>query len=158
MRRPLSVFAVQAINHTSTTSNRQPQTSISLDNYNTRSFYLDLIHSSPPTISALLHWQTSLRPTPTFNSTFWKNIYAPLSHNKHCNITRKTAHRILPTALSLYRMTVHPTPNCGQCGSVETLEHLLLDCPNIRPFWNVIASYIDKISSNQVPMTPHIQL
>ena len=55
-------------------------------------------------------------------------------------------------------MTVHPTPNCGQCGSVETLEHLLLDCPNIRPFWNVIASYIDKISSNQIPMTPHIQI
>ena len=102
--------------------------------------------------------ETSLRPTPTFNSTFYKNIYTPLSHNKHCNITWKTAHRILPTALSLYCMTVHPIPNCGQCGSGETLEHLLLDCPNIRPFWNVIASSIDKISSNQVPMTPHIQL
>ena len=129
-----------------------------IERHSTRAFYLDLLHLSPPTIPALQQWSNSLLPQPVFNTAFWKNIYTPYSSNKHCDITWKIAHRNLPTALSLYRMAVHPTTLCPHCNSVETIEHLLLHCPNILNFWSTISAYINKITQQQVAVTPTLQL
>ena len=129
-----------------------------IERHSTRAFYLDLLHLSPPTIPALQQWSNSLLPQPVFNTTFWKNIYTPYSSNKHCDITWKIAHRNLPTALSLYRMAVHPTTLCPHCNSVETIEHLLLYCPNLLNFWSTISAYISKITQQQVAATPTLQL
>ena len=129
-----------------------------LERHITRAFYLDLLHLSPPTIPALQQWSTSLLPQPVFNAAFWKNIYTPLSANKHCDITWKIAHRNLPTALSLYRMAVHPTTLCPYCNSVETIEHLLLQCPHLLTFWSTIGEYIDKITGKTLTLNPTLQL
>ena len=126
--------------------------------HSTRAFYLDLLHLSPPIIPALQQWSNSLLPQPVFNTHFWKNIYTSYSDNKHCDITWKIAHRILPTALSLYRMAVHLTTQCPHCNSVETIEHLLLHCPNLLTFWSTISAYINKITQLQVAVTPTLQL
>lgn len=55
-------------------------------------------------------------------------------------------------------MAVHPTTLCPHCNSVETIEHLLLHCPNILNFWSTISAYINKITQQQVAVTPTLQL
>ena len=96
-------------------------TPLPFERHTTCAFYLDLLHLSPPTIPALTQWSTSLLPQPVFNAAFWKNIYTPLTVNRHCDVTWKIAHRNLPTALTLYRMAVYPTTQCPHCNS-ETDE------------------------------------
>ena len=128
-----------------------------IERQSTHAFYLDLLHLSPHTIPALQQWSNSLLPQPVFNTAFWKNIYTPYSFNKHCDKTWKIAHHNLPTALSLYHMAVYPTTQCPHCNSVETIEHLLLHCPNLLTFWSTISTYINKITQ-QVAITPTLQL
>ena len=55
-------------------------------------------------------------------------------------------------------MAVHPTTQCPHCNSVETIEHLLLYCPNLLTFWSTISVYINKITQLQVTVTPTLQL
>ena len=129
-----------------------------LSQYRSYLFYNDLVSLNDRPIPALLHWQTTLPSPPVFNFKFWKNLYPPLVTNKQGDLNWKIAHRILPTALSLHRMTVHPTPHCHRCGEVESLPHLLLECRYLQPFWTSIQLYTDKITSHTVTLTSSLQL
>lgn len=119
----------------------------------TRTFYLHLMSSRAPELPALQHWHSTLLPRPTFGRHRWKLAYPPLVTNKLGDLNWKIIHRVLPTAQSLYRMTVHPTPNCHLCGFPETLEHLLLHCTHITSFWLTIHQYVDKLTNCSVPLT-----
>ena len=140
------------------TTGPSAQPPLNIERHSTRAFYLDLLHLSPPTLPALQQWSNSLLPQPVFNTAFWKQIYTPYSVNKHCDIAWKIAHRILPTALSFFRMAVHPTTQCPHCNSVETIEHLLLHCPHLLTFWSTISTYINKITRHQIAVTPTLRL
>ena len=54
--------------------------------------------------------------------------------NKHGNTHWKIAHRMLPTALSLNRMGILDMPNCHCCGSIDNIEHPLLECKAVNTF------------------------
>lgn len=124
------------------------QTPLNIENHTTRDFYLDLLHLPPPSIPALQYWTNFLPPQPSFNTAFWKK--------KHCDITWKIAHRNLGTANSLYCMAVYPTTQCPHCNSVETIEHLLLDCPNLLTFFGQPLTHIStKVPNNTSPLLLH---
>lgn len=124
----------------------------------TRQFYTALIQDSDTEIPALQYWQRTLNPPVTFNATFWKSIYCPLLPNKHGEITWKITHRVLPTAYSLYKINVHPTMTCHHCTATETVDHLLLQCPELRPFWATVKGYIADISDKTITLTDQIAL
>ena len=136
------------ISHANTTDPSTP-----LQHYRTRHFYRDLVTCRNTNLPAIPHWQATLQPPPTFNKEFWKNLYPPLASNKQGNLNWKIAHRILPTALSLHRMTVHPTSTCHNCGEVETIPHLLLHCQHLTHLWDTIQLYTDKITIHTVNLT-----
>ena len=119
----------------------------------TRIFYLHLMNDRALELLALQHWHSTLLLRPTFNRHRWKLAYPPLVPNKLGDINWKIIHRVLPTAHSLYRMTVHPTPNCHLCGFPETLDHLLLHCSHVTPFWLKIHQYVDKLTNHSIPLT-----
>ena len=126
-----------------------------IERHTTRAFYLDLLHLSPPTLPALQQWSTSLLPQPVFNAAFWKNIYTPLSANKHCDITWKIAHRNLPTALSLYRMAVYPTTQAHTAilwkQSSTFCYTALTSSPSGQPF-ATISTKLPKNNSRLLPL------
>ena len=110
-------------------------------------FHLNLTKDCAPEIPALQHWHSTLLPSLTFNRHRWKLAYPPLVPNKLGDVTWKIIHCILPTAQSLYRMTVHTTPNFHLCGYKETIDHLLLHSSYVTPFWLKIHQYIDKLTN-----------
>lgn len=129
----------------------QTQLTNPTEHHTTRDFYLDLLHLPPPSIPALQFWTNFLPPQPSFNTAFWKR--------KHCDcdtVTWKIAHRNLGTALSLYCMAVYPTTQCPHCNSVETIEHLLLDCPNLLTFFGQPLTHIStKVPNNATLLLLH---
>ena len=64
--------------------------------------------------------------------------------NKKRNTHWKIAHRVLPTALSLNRMGILDTPYCHCCGSIDNIEHALLECKAVNTFWG----YVNQFSGN----------
>ena len=129
-----------------------------LEHYRTKHFHRDLVNNSPTHLPAITYWQTTLPLPPTFNTQFWKNLYPPLASNKQGDLNWKIAHRVLPTALSLNRMTVHPTPACHLCNEVETLSHLILHCQHLIPLWDCLQMYTDKITTHTLHLTDTIKL
>lgn len=124
----------------------------------TRLFYQHIMAHRSPTIAALQSWRDRLPTPPTFNRFFWRAVYPPLAPNRIGDLNWKIVHRILPTSLSLYRMTVFNTPNCRHCGLTETIEHLLIECPQTKAFWSQLNYITDKLTDNQVQLSPLIIL
>ena len=105
-----------------------------LANVPTRTFYRLLTSASAQPIPSVQYWSRTLQPAPNFNATFWKSMYCPLLPNKFGDLTWKVAHRVLPTAFSLFRINAYHSMDCHHCTDTETIDHLLLHCPTLRPF------------------------
>ena len=129
-----------------------------LANVPTRTFYRLLTASPTLSVPSLDYWSRTLQPAPTFNATFWKSLYCPLLPNKFGDLTWKVAHRVLPTALSLFRINAYPSADCHHCSATETIDHLILHCPNLRPFWSTVGQYVSDISDATIPLTDQIIL
>ena len=130
-----------------------PSDTVDFTRGKTRLFYQLLMNDRYPTIAALQVWHDHLQSTPPFNHRFWKLMYPPMVHNRIGDLNWKIAHRILPTALSLSRMTVYHTSNCRHCALTETIEHLLFNCRETQAFWHQIKPFIENITDKQVTLT-----
>ena len=118
----------------------------------TRTFYRHLHHAHKPPVPAVDRWKQLLQPTPVFNAKQWRTLYSPLATNKQGDLNWKIAHRVLPTALSLNKMTVYDSPDCHRCGETDTIEHALLECPTVLTFWRKIEPLLNKISNSNLPV------
>ena len=130
---------------------------IDLCDHTTAIFYRQLLDTSIVP-SALEFWRQILKPQPSFNSAVWANVYPPLASNRLGDLNWKLAHRVLPTALSLYRMGVYATPRCHRCGQIENSEHVSTVCASTNPLWIQVQSYVDRISNSCLRITNHIKL
>lgn len=101
------------------------ETPIDISSCKTSHLYRHLLQAGKPVIPAVVYWKQTLQPEPRFNTRQWKTLYPPLINNKHGDVNWKIAHRVLPTALSLNRIGVFPTPNCHRCGATDNLEHAM---------------------------------
>jgi len=55
-------------------------------------------------------------------------------------------------------MGVYDTADCHRCGATDTVEHSIIECPTIDNFWNHVQTFVDKISSNNLPLTTGLKL
>ena len=53
---------------------------------------------------------------------------------------------------------MYPTPGCHRCGSIDTLEHAILECPTVLTFWNQIQTYVDKITDHMLTLSSQVKL
>ena len=134
------------------------ETPIDISSCKTRHFYRHLLQADKPVIPAVVHWKQTLQPEPRFNTKQWKTLYPPLINNKHGDVNWKIAHRVLPTALSLNRIGVFPTPNCHRCGATDNLEHAMLECPTVDNLWSQIQAYVDKITDQRLTLNTQVKL
>ena len=79
----------------------------------------------------------------------WKSVYDfinnVIQNTKVRQMRYKLIHKIIPTNENLFTCKVKISPLCLCCGELETIEHLLLDCPYVRPFWYIVQITFQKI-------------
>ncbi|KAI8024201.1 putative ribonuclease H protein [Camellia lanceoleosa] len=81
----------------------------------------------------------------------WKSIWGLHIKRKIQHFMWRCAHNILPTNLALCQRKVLADPWCPRCGvELETLDHLLLRCPDSQLVW--------KCSPLRLEWPPHITL
>ena len=124
----------------------------------TRHLYGQLHDRKKPVVPAIGRWKASLQPEPVFSSKQWMTLYSPLISNKQGHTNWKIAHRVLLTALSLNRMGLLDTPNCHRCGSIENIEHALLECRVVNDFWGYVEQFIRKLSENKLVLSPALKM
>ena len=134
------------------------ETPTDISSCRTRHFYGHLLQADKPVIPAVDYWKQTCQPKPRFNTKQWKTLYPPLINNKHGDVNWKIAHRVLPTALSLNRIGVSPTPNCHRCGATDNLEHAMLKCPTVDNLWSQIQAYVDKMTDQKLTLNTQVKL
>ena len=82
----------------------------------------------------------------------------PLFNKKQGDKNWKLPYRVLPTALSLYRMGVWKSPLCHRCGERDTIEHAVIKCPLVDTFWRQVQHLINKITNSTLPLTDDIKI
>ena len=54
----------------------------------------------------------------------------------------KILHNILPTNILLKKMGIKTSELCDFCGELEVIEHMLIYCPKLRGFWEMVFNII----------------
>lgn len=134
------------------------QTPIDILSCKMRHFYGQLYDRKKPVIPAIDQWKASLQQEPTLSSSQWKTLYSLLVSNKQGDTNWKTAHRVLPTTLSVSRMGTLSTPNCHRCGAIDNIEHTMLEWAAVHDFWEHVEQFIRKISDNKLVLSPALKM
>ena len=84
----------------------------------------------------------------------WKKLY--LLSNK-CNLNAKMVffqyqilHKTLITNRKLKMFNLSDTEMCDNCDKIETIEHLLYDCPYTTTIWEIIWKWLRKYITDQL--------
>jgi len=68
--------------------------------------------------------------------TVWKNVgKAPVSRTNRAE-WYKIIHDIHPTNVRHHKIRMVPTDKCGDCATVDTVEHRLIECGEGKHIWN----------------------
>ena len=74
------------------------------------------------------------------------------------DINFKILHNILTTNTLLEKMKIKNSNKCDFCGSVDNIEHALVQCERLRSFWDSILQWIKKEFEITIPDTDLIKL
>ncbi len=77
-------------------------------------------------------------------SIFWDRIYTQkikhIEYKKFAEFNFKLIHNILPCGFIVSKWNNNVTQQCGFCGEIETLQHMIFDCERIHEIWRLIES------------------
>ena len=88
------------------------------------------------------------------DSSKWSDIYTlPFQctiENRMQSFQFKINHNILFTNEKLFKFGMISSPMCSFCDNeIETLEHLFVNCDNVKPLWNRLKNDIPAMFSNE---------
>ena len=69
----------------------------------------------------------------------WTYKLRKLTITRHKNLILKLAHGDWYTKDRLFRFGLIDSPNCDECGQLETIRHKILECPNKCRVWQALA-------------------
>ena len=68
----------------------------------------------------------------------WRQFKNPMIEPYQKDLSFRIAHQVLPTNTYLFSKNISKTKSCHFCTGEETLQHLFLDCPMVKPFINYV--------------------
>ena len=73
----------------------------------------------------------------------WKNIYGQkvinVFNKKFSEVCFKIIHNILPCGYTLSKWETTVKPECEVCNEIETMKHMLYDCPRVFNMWQKVS-------------------
>ena len=90
----------------------------------------------PPNVERILAEQNL-----TFKAIYELPFKVKMENKLRC-FQYKVVHNILPTNSKLYKMKLRTSPSCDRCNHPhENLLHLLYECPSTQIFWQMVISW-----------------
>lgn len=125
-------------------------------------FYLCFQNLNTDNFSKDRAWIVDLKvPNRTIEwNTVWDNTFHASTNPNHQFIHFKVIHRAYLTTRIRHVMGLSPHPYCNFCGPgcVDTLVHMLWDCPDVQKFWDRVLDVLYKASRICIPKDPVILL
>lgn len=125
-------------------------------------FYLCFLNLNADTFPKARAWVSDLN---TSNGTIqwdtvWDNTFHASTNPNHQFIHFKVIHRAYLTTRIRHAMGLSPHPFCNFCGPgcLDTLMHMLWDCPDVQQFWDMVLDVVYKVTRIRFPKDPVILL
>jgi hypothetical protein len=108
---------------------------------------------SPVQTRSEVHWNRRFGP-----GVIWKDVWKEIARNMNDPVLRdfdwRTVHRILPVNSRMHQWNSRLPSRCARCGAqVETLEHVLVDCPKIKDMWMFILNLCHRIDPSVIGLS-----
>lgn len=89
----------------------------------------------------------------------WGIAFQTLVSTRDRLIHYKFLHRIYLTPARLARMFGNQQSSCWRCSTpLANFMHIFGDCPQVKPYWQAVASCIRSVTSISIPMTVEVCL
>jgi hypothetical protein len=91
------------------------------------------------------------------NSTRENPFLTSLSSTKEVqlrNVQYKILHNIYPTMKHLFTWKIKESPNCTQCGEVETIKHAIAECTVARTTLSTFKTILEEYVNITINLTP----
>ena len=93
-------------------------------------------------------------PSIAFDVNVWPNIHNNFVDGNLRDLAWRVAHNILPTNDLLYRRRIRKSFICPLCSMQrETIAHLFIECPVVRPVWDLMQYLARAFSDSDVVFT-----
>ena len=109
----------------------------------TKQYYSVLLKQKLMEPDVLNIWQRTLSLPSDFD---WTPVlvfkFCEIKDNKIKQLNFKCLHKLLPSRMNLCKWKITNDYNCEICHMLETTQHMMLDCKNIKLFWKIISHII----------------
>ena len=128
-----------------------------LKNNDTNGFYKILLAKHPNDHVARGKWENELNVA--INNQMWKRIFQlchwSIKDNTYVWLQLRIFYRILGTRSYLSKVNLREDASCFRCrNEMENIIHMLVLCPKVKEFWNLVQEYIKSKVTITLLVTP----
>ena len=89
----------------------------------------------------------------------WKTVYLgpykiPTDSNK-ISLHYKISHRILAVGYTMEKWKIQENNKCEMCDKTDTIEHFMIECEKIFPFWQHLFNWFQSITGVRFPVNTY---
>ena len=127
----------------------------------TKQYYSVLLKQKLMEPDVLNIWQRTLSLPSDFD---WNPVlvfkFCEIKDNKIKQFNFKFLHKLLPSRMNLHvcKWKIKNDYNCEICHMLETTQHMMLDCKNIKLFWKIISRIIYYVYDIEIHINENILL
>lgn len=120
---------------------------INIHSLSTKKFYSLLESKKKEPLSCAKRWERVYGDNILHSPLRWRHWHLlpyKVSHSVQLpNFMFRIAYHIIPTQLYLHRICVVDLEICNACQRRDDLLHFLLECPEVKYFWDSLATWMD---------------
>ena len=132
---------------------------VNLASVKTKQLYSILVETKKRDISVIYFWQEKLEVSQLFD---WNDLFSfkfgKIFNNNVKQYNFKLLHRILPFKENLVKWKITSDIICRDCNDVETINHVLLFCPEVKSYWKKVMDIIYFLFNIDISMDEKILL
>ena len=125
----------------------------------TKQYYSVLLKQKLMEPDVLNFWQRTLSLPSDFD---WNPVlvfkFSEIKDNKIKQFNFKFLHKLLPSRMNLCKWKITNDDNCEICHMLETTQHMMLDCKNIKLFWKIISRIIYYVFDIEIHINENVCL
>ena len=116
-----------------------------------RNYYSLFLEKKKVNFFTFKFWQRWLNLPESFS---WKDIlyfkFKRIKDNRIKQFNFRFLHRILPSRDNLYKWKIVNSNQCGTCNEIETIDHFLFYCKQVKVYWKIISRMIYFIFEEEI--------
>jgi hypothetical protein len=88
----------------------------------------------------------------------WPNVFDGFIDSHYIDTSWRMAHNALAINETLFKYHIYHSAICpyANCTCIESAQHCFFECEVVKPVYNILLPWVDKLSVHTIPYTPNV--